>query len=525
MRTKIYEQTLQEILLYCSYSCNCIILAETNDMNTRDELVQDISMHFPVEVYALSVFAEVSKNLKTKTISNRIIIIDEILSGSSESIVGNLNYNRDWLLDFNAKIIIILPTAIIDRIRRSSYNFWSCVSLQRSFDSGRPYIMSPIFIDEVAMEMESEADVNRRKSINKKLYKSQQSVRGIIAKTFDIPMHKVGVGELRKLLEKHISQINSAEMQEVIGFYDFVFDLGQELYFHGHYRYALECFLFIEKNLNFGYDFQFLQFKLQEAIAQTYYRNCRYKDATNKYAELIESYNRTPKIGTDKLWNDKMMSRICNNFAASTYFLKNYDDSFLLFQFAVDFSEKTSGYLHYSQTLYNLALLSCICKKDFEALEYIDTAIKTIKSIPSRHYNIITANYQVLRAYILLNQGKFSESEQQVKTSLSLLREELYESSFYILVAHFVYASVYLRTKRWDAALRCVSKAEKISRDVKCSPAVKAQLYELMGEIHYNLGNSDQTKQNLNVALFWNRRSQVFPSEIEKWIYEQVSKE
>lgn len=524
MRTKIYEQTLQEILLYCSYASNCIILAETNDMNTKDELIQDISMQFSVEVYSLSAFAEVSKDLFiTKAMYNKIIIIDEILSGSSESIVGNLNYNRDWLLNLNAKIIMILPTAIIDRIRRSTYNFWSCVSLQRSFDSEKPYIMSPIFIDNDALKMESEADVNRRKSINKKLYKSQQSVRGIIAKTFDIPVHEVGVGELRKLLEKHISQINSAETREVIGFYDFAFDLGQEFYFHGHYRYALECFQFIEKKLHFGYDFRSLQFKLQEAIAQTYYKNCRYKDATNKYAMLIESYNRNTKLDTDKSWNNEMISRICNNFATTNYFLKNYDDSFLWFQFAIDFSEKASGYLHYSQTLYNLALLSCICKKDSEALEFIDAAIETIKSISSRHYNIITANYQVLRAYILLNRGNFLEAEQQVKMSLSLLREELYESSFYILVAHFVYASVYLRTKRWDAALHCVNKAEKISRDVKCSPAVKAQLYELMGEIHYNLGNSYQTKQNLNMALFWNKRSQVFPPEIEKWISDQVS--
>lgn len=527
MRTAIFEQALQEVRLYCSYAHDCIILAEINDINTKDEFIEDISTCFSVEVYSLSAFAEVSKdvNFLTEKVSDKIIIIDEILSGNNESIVGNLNYNRDWLMNFNAKIIIILPTTIIDRIRSSSYNFWSCVSLQTTFDPDKPCIMSPIFIDNTVTGMDSEGDLNRRKSIEKKLYKSQRSVRGIISKVFAIPTHEISVSELKKLLDNRVSQIDFNDIQQVIFFYDFVFDLGQELCYFGHFRYALVCFHFIEKRLKFGYDYQSLQINLQEAIAQTYYKQHKYMNAGQRYAMLIKSYDQAKEIGTDKLWNIKRITRICNNFAASTYFLGDYDNALLWFQFAADFAKKTPGYLRYSQVLYNLALLSHIQKKDTEALEYIETAIQTVKFASSRHYNIITANYQVLLAYILLNRGILQKAEDYVRTSLSLLREELYESNFYILIAHYVYASVHLRKKCWEEALHCAEKALQISKVIQCNSAVRAQIYGLIGEIYYYLGDSSQAKQSLSTALFWNKRSCTFSPEIEKWMYTQVNRD
>ena len=519
MKSPKFGRAMEDILLYCNLASDCIIVAEINDLITRNEFIADFSKVYSTQVLTLKDFAELIRMDKTSDIvdfSDKVIILDEVLSGNGSSISSNLNYNRDWLLSLHLKIVIMLPTIIVEKTIQYSNNFWSCVSLYRSFRVDYPCAITPHLIDGISNSFESHDDHIRKVEVERKI-KIRTSASGIIQRNFNIT-GKTREKDLTLLLNKKFKQIDITDQQSIIEFFNFVFDVGKELYVYGHYKYALRCFSYIQKIISIGDDYDFLLDQLEEAIAETLYRLFDYKESIRHYNRILSRHETEAEL-SDRFFSPFYV-RILNNLAIDFYYLNNYDMALWCFEemWKLESFPELVNNVVYSEVLYNRSVLAYASTSYMQALDYINKSIQVVGDVSSRHYTVLSSMYRVFKAYVLASVGDILSATSILNENLGILRQEVYENNLYVLEAHFAYAFAYYQNNSLDRALRCALKAKKISKQIYCTSQVKTQISELLGEIYYYKRDYAGAKQNLGQALRYQEKHHLFNDDIASWL-------
>ena len=516
MKTKTYLQSLEEINVLLSLAPDCIIIAEINDVITRNELIEDLQKQFNTLVLS---FQDIKNNalnqpLSSDSQSNTVIVFDELQNSSAEDVAISLNYNRDWLLSLYQKIVILLPTYTVNLIIRYSNNFWSCVTLYRSFSIKYPCPITPHFIDEITNVFESHDEYIRRREIEKRVYNtSRSSFTGIVSKKFGINRGLLSESDLSKLLR----DFSSSNKNDAIC-YSFIFSLGQELYNASHYRGALTCFNYIERTMQPYLAKEALIDHLAEAKAESYYRLKNYTEAIKNYSKMINRPVAFFEV-KDSAQIHKQ-ARVLNNLAVISCMLKEYDAAEDVLNVVIEKLQKDEGTIDvlYSEVLYNLSVLMCYEGNYEKALEYINAAISYIVHIKARFYNILTSMYRVLYAYIMSSLGMHKEATDALSNSLELLRNELYENNLYVLEAHYTNAYVFTRRNALHQALHCARKALSISQKIKADGRTKVIINELIGEILYYMGDLKAAKRQFAYILNRSELNETFSNEMIEWI-------
>jgi len=158
VRNPKYRESLEEIVNFCLVADSGIAIAEINDVITCNEFLKDLASQFQYTNYKLSDFSCHTNDIQVTLTKPTLVVINELLNVNTDELIINLNYNRDWLLNLNCKIIIIISPATVSKLIAYSNNFWSCVAIHKSFFAELECTIAPYLFDDQSHQYETERE-------------------------------------------------------------------------------------------------------------------------------------------------------------------------------------------------------------------------------------------------------------------------------------------------------------------------------------------------------------------------------
>lgn len=497
LRTRKYYSSFKKVEMFCKMSSDGLIIAEINDKITVTEFIKDLSCKFNVYCIEYNDLVKSDLNLKSLFTTPEIIIVYGVIYNAKD-IVTNLNYNRNWFLKLNLKIVFILPSFVVDELIEYSANFWSCVALHEKFNSEFNCIIKPRFIDTIYNSVEP-------------IIKKNMSVNSIIFNVWGKSIY-IKKGDY-DILEDFLDNIyKHTDKSSILGNLNKFLKFMQLCYYNAMFKYVILCGKFIldKRDLISQFDNvdKFVFFELY-ANSNFYLRD--YNTSLNFLNQLMQLYN-----DNESLFKKKSVPAYLNNLGVLLILTRNYDIALSALNIAYSDNSLYAGWI-----LYNLSLLSYIIDDYKNASYYISEAIKHISDIDSKGYVITKETYGVLEAYIKVNLGDIVNAEKIISNNLYLLRQKLDEFQLSILEAHYVYSLVYLYKGELSKALICAQKSLQIAIALKYEE-VKPCICELIGEIYYEQNIYPQAKKYLIKALKKNNNNEYFIQDVSNWIQDAI---
>lgn len=519
MRNLKYEEALEEIINFCFVSNSGIAIAEINDIITCKEFLEDLEKQFTYKCYRLSDFCSYHlNNPQTFAISPKesVIVIDELLNENSNEIIINLNFNRDWLLSLNSKIIIIISSATVADLIAYSNNFWSCVTICKSFSSVLGCTIAPYLFDDGTNQYETEQENRNRHHIRKNVLNISYSVSEMVEKTLKTQVAFSKNFSLLDFLSKYYE--DQKDQSSIVTVQKNLFLLGMSFYRIESFAKAQVCFTFLlDKFLYNLLDRQIIDIRYM--LGNTLYRQKKYINAVQEYSKALEIAKCNEDFSLSEI-PISYVAKVLNNCGVALYrseISELYDTALTYLDHAATnfMNAQLDGGLIW--VLYNLSLMSQKIDDSKNAVYYIKEAIDKIPDPQSRIGKIICARYSTLYAFYLSNNGCISQCKEMISSSLDLLRNELIDQHPYILDAHFVFAVIFLQANNLTQALHCAKKAEKISKDISADTMIKLKIWILLGEINFYLNNYFEAKKYLVLAVR-RARNIMSSNDIIDWI-------
>lgn len=495
MRTDKYKNALLKIVTFCKATSNGLIVAEINNKATVTEFAEDLNSEF--KIHCVKYDELVVKDLNSITSEYDIFLIYGVITNEKDLVI-NLNYNRNWFLGLNIKIIFILPSFVIDELISYSANFWSCVALHEDFNAEFNCMMKPCFIDTIY------------NSVNP-IFRKTMSLGSITSYVWGrkINIRSGNYNDIRIFFDNIYKNSKKTTKEDVLKHF---IEFMQLCYYNAMFKYVTICAGFIveKKDLvavfdNVGkYVFFDLCFN-----SNFYLKN--YYSSLNFLNQLIKLQQ------TDKqTFGNKLMSIYYNDLGVLLILLKEYKIALSVLDIAYNDNDPYS-----SLVLYNLSLISYTINDYKNATYYISKAIEHIPNIDSQGYETTRESYKILEAYIKINRGDILGAKNIIFENLHLLRSKGDEFQYGILEAHYVYAVIYLYNGDFDKSLNCAEKSLNIASVLKCND-VKPYIYELIGEINYENKNYVEAKKYLSIAAQKNTHNQYFNNDVFNWMKDTI---
>lgn len=504
---------MKKVRTFCKLSQKGFIVAEINDLITKDEFVGDLLGVGQVAVLDLRKLSEIEERLKIDNKAD-ILVIDEVASSDIERIVINLNFNRDWFLRLNKKVVFILPTITVNRLIEYSYSFWSFVYLHVAFNTKFPSIVKPHYIfDLLSYNNKKSQEVD--KGIYRSVYNTTRSASSVIS-SYNDRVSSNRNDDLSKVLMNRMAEINFSDEKSIEYGYMWIFSLGKSLLREAHYKEALKCFQFLIKRFVLGDDQKQRDYELKKNIAFVCYQLGDYLTALNYVNQILVSITENDQLRQEyQFLSLYELASLWNNTGVLMYLSGGKKQALSMFNKAAELINDVHITFHIGEILFNLCLVSMNIEDYRNASYYIDKAIEAVDQYTNRSMNILSARYKVLKAYLLVNTGAICEAKELIHPNLVFLRSEILENHEYIMQAHFVYGLIYLHNNELEKAQKCALKAYDISRRVKSSLQDRARIFQLLGEIHFYLGDYINARRYLYHA---SRQSNVFTREVMDWM-------
>lgn len=505
---------MKKINLFCELSKKGFIVAEINDLITKEELVLDLKKASNVSVFDLNMLSKGERHLDKSTLEGDVLLIDEVATPDIEGIIVNLNYNRDWFLKLNKIVIFVLPTVTVNRLIEYSYSFWSFVYLHVVFDTKFPQIVKPHFIYEF-LSYDNAKDLSAKGKINKNVFGTNRSASSILTnycKNNDLSPDL----NLNKMLLNMFSRIDFNSSDSVEGTFDSIFLLGKSLVRDEHFEEAIKCFEFLQKHFNIGEDREQIDLELKKNLIFANYKEGNYLAALDEISKVLNQISEeTLKEGRFDFLTEYDIASYWNNAGVMLYLSGEPNEALSMFNTAANLINDAPITFHIGEVLFNLSLVSLYLGDHRNALYYIDNAVECLQRFSNRSISILQARYNVLKAYILVNIGAIHSAKKIIGPSLSFLRSEIYENHEYIMEAHFVFSLIYLHNLELEKAASCAQKASNIARRIGSPLRDRARIYQLLGEIFYYMGDYAQAQRYLYHA---SRHNYGFSDEVLEWM-------
>lgn len=512
MKTESYYNSLEKICMFCDLANDGIIIAEINDVITRNELINDLNTRFLIKQFSLDDLFEIKRNDKQQP-NDSIFLISQNFTTDTETVVINLNYNRDWLLSLHCKIILIISSTITERLIEYSYNFWSCVSLHEKFICEFQCVITPCFLDDKFNIYQNDFDLNRKKLLKKSIRGGLGVVNSVILKIWGSHDQTLSTSSFEEFLYQEYQKNNFDNVNE---FFERTMRTADEFYANGMYKMADICYSFVnDKLLGICQNHEITTVRFLEGISKNYYRQKKYDYASDALAQLIEFIEKNP-FSEDILPQQKI-AEYWNNLGVIFYLRGDNDNSLTCFNIAANLLNSLPLSSQFCDILFNLSLISFSTKDRHNAKYYIDEAIKYISKFSTRWFQVTHSRYCTLKAYIDINYGDIIEAERIIRNSLDILRQELIENHQYILEAHYVFALIFLYKFDLEKANSCANKALKIATNID-SKSIKPHIWELLGEILYESKEYLEARRYLNMAYVRALDKNIFDKEILNWM-------
>lgn len=513
MKTATYTQCVKKVSTFCKLSRKGFIVAEINDVITKDEFIGDLLGEGQVSVLDLRKLSEKEERLRIDNQAD-ILVIDEVASSDIEQIVINLNFNRDWFLRLNKKVVFILPTITVNRLIEYSYSFWSFVYLHVVFNTKFPSIVKPHYIfDLLSYDNRKSQEVD--KGIYKYVYNTTRSASSLISSYNDRVLSNRN-NDLNKVLLQRMEEIDFSDKKSIECGYTSIFSLGKSLLREAHYKDALKCFEFLIKRFVLGDDQRQRDYELKKNIAFVCYQLGDYLTALNYVNQILVSITENDQVKPEyQFLSLYELAALWNNAGVLMYLSGGKKQALSMFNKAAELINDVDITFHIGEILFNLSLVSMIIEDYRNACYYIDKAIEAVNQYTNRSLKILCARYGILKAYLMVNIGAIHKAKELIRPNLVILRAELLENHEYIMEAHFVYGLIYLHNNELEKAQKCALKAYEISRRVKTPLRDRARIFQLLGEIHFYLGDYINARRYLYHA---SRQSNVFAREVLDWM-------
>lgn len=512
MKTEAYYNSLEKICMFCDLANDGIIIAEINDVITRKELINDLNVHFCIKQFSLDELFDIKKSDEQHP-QNSIFIINQTLTTDTETAVINLNFNRDWLLGLHCKIILIVSSAITERLIEYSYNFWSCVSLHEKFTCDFKCVITPCFLDDKFNVYENDLDLNRKKLLQKSIRNGLSVVDDVILKIWGSHKQPISVSTFEDFL---FEKYQKNEFDNINEFFERIMRTADEFYAKSMYKMADVCYCFIyDKLLSRCQNYVIATVRFLEAISKNFYRLKKYDHASDALALLIEFIEKNPL--SDDILPQQKIAEYWNNLGVVFYFRGDNENALTCFNTAAEILNSLPISSQLCDVLFNLSLISFSIKDSHNAKYYINEAIKYISQFSTRWFQVTHSRYCTLKSYIDINYGNISEAEKNIRESLHILRQELIENHQFILESHYVFALVFLYKNDLEKANSCANKALAIATNIN-SKNIKPYVWELLGEILYELKEYSKARLYLNMAYVRAIDKEIFDKEILNWM-------
>ena len=152
-----------------------------------------------------------------------------------------------------------------------------------------------------------------------------------------------------------------------------------------------------------------------------------------------------------------------------------------------------------SEILYNACIVNYMIGDYNQSKYYINLSMQLLRH-DSRFHSIVISRFSLIKSFIMINEGDFSNVVEMMSDSLSCLRNELNENHIYILEAHYTFALIYMHLGLLEKAEKCITKALKSVKVVKPSYSFNICVWALYGIIQYYLGNYNEAKNYLSLV-------------------------
>ncbi len=474
MKTNIFSQELNKIKSFCTHANDGFIVIEVNDLISKSTIINELSYQFELfYLEKLNVNKELDQN-----ILNRIFVVDTFRN-DVENIdfrrwAININYNRDLLSGLGC-VIFICTTKLVNELISFSSSFWSFVSLHINLNKKLDCIYSPIYI-------EAKNQYHFHNSYKEYDKTDMQAKRVLTAKS---------LSTLKKLIVGLWD-----EYEEWFTYYKRVKRFGDYFFENQQYIYAEVCYSAIISKIQFGTDNVRLKIDIINSLASVHFQLRNYfvslsylneiKKISERNAECFSNYELAA------LWNNIGVLLLKNDTSKIREALSCFDEGLNIINY-----EETNIVI--SEILYNACLINYILGDYNQSRYYIDLSMKFLKQ-NSRFHNIIQSRFSVIKAFIMVNEGDFSNVIEMMTESLSCLRNELNENHIYILEAHYTFALIYLHLNMADRAEKCITKALKTARLSKLDYNSTACVWTLYGIVQYYVGNYNEAKNYLSLV-------------------------
>lgn len=519
MRSLKYRESLEEIVNFCLIADSGIAIAEINDVITCKEFLKDLKSQCQYANYKLSDFSCHVNDIRVALAKSKIIVINELLNENPDEIIINLNYNRDWLLNLGCKFIIIVSPVTVSKLIAYSNNFWSCVTICKSFLVELECTAAPYLFDDGSHQYETKQENDNRRRIQKDVLDIPVSASDIVQKTLGVQVSFSNNFSLSEWLTYYCEMQkdqNPTSLQKKI------FLLCMNFYQSEFYSKARMSFLFLLGKFSKSLSNR-QKIDAEYLLGNTFYQLKKYPDAVQMYVRAIETANTNEDFSQSEI-PLFCLARVLNNCGAALY-KTNISE---LHDVALTYLNHSATNLRDAQrdgdliwVLFNLSLISHKMGDIKNATYYIETAIENIPNQQSRIGRIICARFHTLYAYLLLSGGHVSKCKQIISSALNLLRSELVEQHPYIMDVHFVYATIFLQSNDPERALSCAKKAEDISKKISTDSMTKLKIWILLGRVYFYLKNYRESKYYLVLAA---RRARNLLSSVDTidWINRSI---
>lgn len=514
MKASTYTQCLKKINVFCSLCKKGFIVAEINDLITKDELIEDIKKTKKISVFDLNMLSEREGRTGNWNRDADIFLIDEVACADVEKIVINLNYNRDWFSKLNNIVIFILPTITVNRLIEYSYSFWSFVNLHVIFITQFPPFIKPHFISDL-LSYENDEYQSVDKAIYKDVYGTTKSAASLIS-NYNTTLYSNRGNDLNKILSNRFNGIDFSDVNSVEAGFASINSLGKKLLRESHFKEALKCFEFILKHFTLGADHKQTDIELNKKLIYLYYQLGDYLTALMLINNMLLIISDEDQLKSEYAFLSLYdLAALWNNAGVLLYLRGEHKQALSMYNKAAKLINNIQITYHLGEILFNLSLVSMVIGDYKNSQYYIDQAIEMAELFSNRSMRILNSRYNVLKAYLLVTMGAICEANDLIRPNLRVLRSEIVENHEFIMEAHFVYALIYLHHRELEKAKKCALKAYNIARKIRSPLRDRARIYQLLGEILFYMEDYEDARRYLYHAC---KQENVFSSEVLAWM-------
>lgn len=508
MKTIRYYQSYEKIIAFLKLANDGIVVAEINDEITRNEFLSDLRDVFPiVELKLKEMSTQRFIGISQEILNGSVVVLNSGVDFNIENTAINLNYNRDWFLSLHAKIVLVIPSSLVERLIEFSFNFWSCVALHERFNPVFPCIVYPMYIGDTIDLYNDNSGAEQNKKYVANL------LSNIWDKYFILSDNKSMISFLKE--EFDASKTKNSDEQ----LYNRIMKSATILYEAKMYSKAKVCYNFIYNNLLcFCQSNDLRKISFLNEVAKNDFKLKKFNSSVYALARIGDLLDETSNDNVIRSANKNCtFGTILNNIGVNFYYLDKLKSAQeYIYKAYTDLDDFTSPE-NESMVLFNLSIIAYVTGAYHEAKQHIREAINCVSGINSRWYKIICSRYRVFYSYILINYGDVVEAENTISSALSYLRDVFDENHLYILEAHYVYSLFFLYTNQLDRAFSCAYKALEIANNLN-EKFIKPDIWALLGEICYEQKDYKKAKVYLSRAYARNKVKKIFSEEFMEWL-------